>query len=83
VIDWLRWLRVHLIKLFFPLDGEGALVCPMAFVLAMEIAKKGFLSSATIVSSVFLVPLFAMVAIIAAGPFFMEVPLSLSPVMVL
>ena len=83
MIDWLRRLGVESIELFFSLNGEEALVCPMAFVLAMEIAKKGFLSSATIVSSIFLVPLFAMVAIIAAGPFFMEVPLSLSPVMVL
>jgi len=38
----------------------------MAFVLAMEIPKRGFLSSATVVSLVLLVSLFAMVTIIAA-----------------
>jgi len=73
VIDWLRWLGVQPIELFFPLNGEGALVCPMAFVLAMEITKMGFLSSAVVVSSVLLVSVFAMVAIIAAGPFIMMV----------
>ena len=83
MIDWLRWLGVQLIELFFPLNGEGALVCPMAFVLAMEITKRGFLSSATVDSSVFLVPLLVMAAIITAGPFFVAVPLSLPPVMVL
>ena len=54
----------------------------MAFVLAMEIAKRGFLSPATVLSSVLLVSLFAMVTTIAAGPFLMAVPLSLAPVMV-
>jgi len=83
VIDWLRQLGIESIELFFPLNGEGALVCPMAFVLAMEITKGVFLSSVTVVSSVFLVPLFAMAAIITAGPFFVAVPLSLPPVMVL
>jgi hypothetical protein len=82
VIDWLRRLRIESIELFFSLNGEGALVCPMAFFLAMEITKRGFFSSATIASSVFLVLLFAMVAIITAGTFFMTVPLSFPPVMV-
>ena len=83
MVDWLCWLGVQPIELFFPLNGEGALVCPMAFVLAMEITKGGFLSSATVVSSVFLVPVFAMATIITARPFFVAVPLSLPPVMVL
>ena len=54
----------------------------MAFVLAMEITKRGFLSSATVVSSVLLVSLFAMVTIIAVVPFLVMVPLALPPVMV-
>ena len=83
MFDWLRRLGIESIELFFPLNGEGALICPMAFVLAMEITKTGFLSSATVVSSVFLVPVFAMVTIITARPFFVAVPLSLPPVMVL
>ena len=66
MIDWLRQLGIESIELFFPLNGEGALICPMAFVLAMEITKRGFLSSATVVSLVLLVSLFAMVTIIAA-----------------
>ena len=66
MIDWLRRLGVESIELFFSLNGEEALVCPMAFVLAMEIPKRGFLSSATVVSLVLLVSLFAMVTIIAA-----------------
>ena len=54
----------------------------MDFVLAMEITKRGLLSSATVVSSILLVSLFAMVTIIAAGPFLMAVPLAFPPVMV-
>ena len=83
MIDWLCWLRILPIELFFRLNGEGAFVCPMAFILSMEIAERDFLSSTPIVSSVFLVPLFAMVTIITDGPFFVAVPLSLPPVMVL
>ena len=82
MIDWLRRLRIESIELFFSLNGEGALVCPMAFVLAMEITKRGLLSSATVVSSILLVSLFAMVTIIAAGPFLVAVPLALPPLMV-
>ena len=82
MIDWLRWLGVQPIELFFPLNAEGALVCPMAFVLAMEIPKMDFLSSAAVVSSALLESLFAMVMIIADGPFLMAVPLALPPVMV-
>jgi len=48
----------------------------MAFVLAMEIPKRDFLSSAAVVSSALLV------MIIAAGPFLMAVPLAFPPVMV-
>jgi hypothetical protein len=54
----------------------------MAFLLAMEITKKDFLSSSSIVSSALLVSLFAMVTIIAAGPFLVVVPLAFPPVMV-
>ena len=48
----------------------------------MEIAKRGFLSPATVLSLVLLVSLFAMVTIIAVGSFIMTVPLVFSPVMV-
>ena len=82
MINWLRWLGVLPIKLFFSFNGEGAFICPMAFVLAMEITKRGLLSSATVVSSILLVSLFAMVTIIAAGSFIMTVPLAFPPVMV-
>jgi len=82
MIDRLRWLGILPVKFFFSFNGEGALVCPMAFVLAMEIPKMDFLSSAAVVSSALLESLFAMVTIIAAGPFLMAVPLALPPVMV-
>ena len=82
MIDWLRRLGIESIELFLSLNGEGALVCPMTFVLAMEITKGGFLSSAAVIFSVLLVSLFAMVTIIAAGPFLVAVPLALPPVMV-
>ena len=82
MIDWLRWFGILPIKLFFPLDGEGAFVCPMTFILTMEIAEWDFLSSATVVSSAFVVSLFAMVMIIVAGSFIRTVPLTFSPAMV-
>jgi len=40
-----------LIKLFFLFFDDGAFVHPMAFVLAMNVAVRGFLSSAGVVSA--------------------------------
>ena len=82
MIDWLRWLGILPIKLFFPLDGEGTFVRPMAFILTMEKTEWNFLSSAAVIPSTFVVSLFAMVTIIAVGSFIMTVPLAFSPVMV-
>jgi len=79
MIDWLRWLGILPIKLFFPFNGEGAFICPMAFVLAVEETEWNFLSSAAVA---FVVSLFAMVTIIAVGSFIMVIPLAFSPVMV-
>ena len=36
MIDWLRWLGILPVKLFFSFNGEGAFICPMAFVLPVE-----------------------------------------------
>jgi len=36
MIDWLRWLGILPIKLFFSFNGEGAFICQMAFVLPVE-----------------------------------------------
>ena len=82
MVDWLRWLGILSIELFFPLDGEGAFVCPMAFILAMEKTEWNFLSSAAVVPSAFAVSFFAMVTIIAVGSFLVAVPLAFPPVMV-
>jgi hypothetical protein len=82
MIDWLRWLGILPIKLFFSFNGEGAFICPMALVLAVEKIEWNFLSSTAAVSSTFVVSFFAMVTIIAVGPFFMVVPLAFLPVMV-
>ena len=82
MIDWLRWLGILSIKLFFSFNGEGAFICPMAFVLPMEETKWNFLSSTTVVSSAFVVLFFAMVTIIAVGSFFVAVTLAFAPVMV-
>ena len=82
MIYWLHWLGVLPIKLFFSFNGEGAFICPMAFVLAVEKTKCNFFSSTATVSSAFVVSFFAMVTIIAIGPFFVVVPLTFPPVMV-
>ena len=76
MIDWLRWLGILPIKLFFPFNGEEAFICPMVFVLVVEETEWNFLSSAFVVS------FFAMVTIIAVGSFFVAVPLAFAPVMV-
>ena len=76
MIDWLRWLGILPVKLFFSFNGEGAFICPMAFVLPVEETEWNFLSSAFVVS------FFAMVTIIAVGSFFVAVPLAFPPVMV-
>jgi hypothetical protein len=82
MINWLRWLGILPIKLFFSFNGKGAFICPMAFVLAVEIIEWNFLSSTAAVSSAFVVLFFAMVAIVTIGPFFVAVPLAFPPVMV-
>ena len=76
MINWHCWLGVLLIKLFFSFNGEGAFICPVAFVLAVEKTECDFLSSTSAVSSAF------VVSFIAIGPFFMAVPLAFPPVMV-
>ena len=76
MIDWLRWLGILPIKLFFSFNGEGAFICPMAFVLPVEETEWNFLSSTAAVSSAFVVSFFAMVTIIAVGSFFVA---TLSP----
>ena len=76
MIDWLRWLGILPVKLFFSFNGEGAFICPMAFVLPVEETEWNFLSSAFVVS------FFVMVTIIAVGSFFVAVPLAFAPVMV-
>ena len=82
MIDWLRWLGILPVKLFFSFNGEGAFICPMAFVLPVEETEWNFLSSTAAVSSAFVVSFFAMVTIIAVGSFFVAVPLAFAPVMV-
>ena len=82
MINRLRWLGILLIELFFSFKGEGAFICPMAFVLAVEKTECDFLSSTSTVSPAFVVSFLAMVTIIAIGPFFMAVPLAFPPVMV-
>ena len=82
MIYWLRWLGVLPIKLFFCFNGEGAFICPMAFVLAVEKTEWDFLSSTSAVSSAFVVSFLAMVTIIAVGPFLLAVPLAFQLVMV-
>ena len=82
MIDWLRWLGILPVKLFFSFNGEGAFICPMAFVLPVEETEWNFLPSTTTVSSAFVVSFFAMVTIIAVGSFFVAVPLTFAPVMV-
>ena len=82
MIDWLRWLGILPIKLFFSFNGEGAFICPMAFVFAVEKTERNFLPSTAAVSSAFVVSFLVMVTIIAAGPLFVAVPLAFSPVMV-
>jgi len=82
MIYWLRWLGVLPIKLFFCFNGEGAFICPMAFVLAVEKTEWDFLSSTSTVSPAFVVSFLAMVTIIAIGPFFVAVPLAFPLVMV-
>ena len=81
MIDWLRWLGILPVKLFFSFNGEGAFICPMAFVLAVEKTEWDFLSSTSAVSSAFVVSFLAMVTIIAIGPLFVAVPLAFPPVM--
>ena len=82
MIDWLRWLGILPIKLVFCFNGERAFICPMAFVLAIEKTECNFFSSTAAVSSAFVVSFFAMVTVIAVGPFLMAVPLAFPPVMV-
>ena len=82
MINRLRWLGILPIKLFFPLDGKGALICPVAFILTMEKIEWNFLCSLAVVPSAYVVSFFAMVMIIAIGSFLMAVPLAFSPVMV-
>ena len=82
MINWLRWLGVLPIKLFFSFNGEGAFICPMAFVLAVEKKEWDFLSSTSTVSPAFVVSFLAIVTIIAIGPFFVAVSLAFPPVMV-
>ena len=82
MIYWLHWLGVLPIKLFFSFNGEGAFICPMAFVLPVEEIECNFLSSTAAVSSAFVVSFFAMVTIIAVGSFFVVIPLAFALVMV-
>ena len=42
MIDWLRWLGILPIKLFFSFNGKGAFICPMAFVFAVEKNRMEF-----------------------------------------
>ena len=79
MINWLRWLGILPIKLFFSFNGEGAFICPMAFVFAVEKTEQNFLPSTAAVSSAFVVSFFAMVTLIAVGPFLVAVLLLLSP----
>jgi len=82
MIDWLRWLGILPVKLFFSFNGEGAFICPMALILPVEETEWNFFSSTAVVSSAFVVSFFAMVTIIAVGSFFVAVPLAFAPVMV-
>ena len=82
MIDRLRWLGILPVKFFFSFNGEGALVCPMAFVLPVEETEWNFLPSTTAVPSAFVLSIFAMLTIIAVGSFFMLVPFAFALVMV-
>ena len=82
MVDWLCWLGILQIKLFFSFNGEGAFICPMAFVFAVEITEWNFLPSTAVVSSAFVVSFSATVMLIAVGPFLVAVPLAFRPVMV-
>ena len=57
-----------MLELFFLLYGDGALICPMAFIFAMEITVWNFLSSALFLSSSLLVAFFAMLPVFATRP---------------
>ena len=82
MIDWLRWLGILPVKLLFSFNGEGAFICPTAFVLPVEETEWNFLSLTATVSSAFVVSFFTMVTIIAVGSFFVAVPLAFAPVIV-
>ena len=82
MIDWFCWLGILPIKLLFPFNCEGALICPVAFVLAVEETERNFLPSTTAIPSAFVLSVFAMVTIIAVGSFFVSVPFSLALVTV-
>ena len=82
MIDWFCWLGILPIKLLFPFNGERALICPVAFVLAVEETERNFLPSTTAVPSAFVLSVFAMVTIIAVGSFFVSVPFAFALVMV-
>jgi len=82
MIDWFCWLGILPIKLLFPFNGERALICPVAFVLAVEETERNFLPSTTAVPSAFVLSVFAMVTIIAVGSFFVSVPFAFALVTV-
>jgi len=82
MIDWFCWLGILPIKLLFPFNCERALVCPVAFVLAVEETERNFLPSTTAVPSAFVLSVFAMVMIIAVGSFFVSVPFAIALVTV-
>ena len=70
MLDWLRSVvdqfcqrSILTIELLLPLDGDGAFVGPMAFVFAVEVAERDFLSSAAIVLSGTVVSLIVVVSL--------------------
>ena len=82
VVNWLRWWSILALKLFFLLYGDGAFICPMAFIFAMEVVVWNFLTSTPIFSLAFLMAVFAMIPVLASRPVIAMISLILAFAMV-
>ena len=66
VVDCLCWQGTLALELCFLFDGDGAFICPMALVSAMEVTEWNFFSSTPLLSSAILVAVFVMMSVFAA-----------------
>jgi hypothetical protein len=83
VVYWLRGLRVLAVKLLLSFDGDGALICPVAFVFAVEVAEWDLLSSAAVTSSTMVILLIAAVPVFAIMPVIPVLPITSSSVVLM